>query len=338
MTQKYLNHSNCLLYFLIIPTMFGVSISCSLSVIFWVSLSNNFSQIILLVGTALLFELSKYFIIPTAIKVSNNLYQKLISLLIYLLLTIISIVGSIGGLQSSFNLHKLVSRKSSIEYQALSSMITSQQTTLDTMLKNAKSDITYGYRTRGQNILKNDIPKLTNKITNLVKKRDNLSLSNITPIDSIVYNIKQITSLSEKIISLCIFTFLAFLIDLVSSFFVYVLSNYYSNDLYTKHLCKKSKQEKIATVTHPNSNVGKSVSETEIISINQQVSNIQLNQTSTNKSIRKKRFPIKKYQEVKQNILDNVHKSSLRQIIRHGHVSYPTAILILDKLKSDGVC
>ena len=103
---------------IIVVTIFCLVISAALSMMFWLSFSNNIYLAILFILFAIVFEITKVFSFIEG-RLQRHWKARAVRLAVYILLTMISVLGSAGGLYSLLQQKQVHHAVTSHAYQQL---------------------------------------------------------------------------------------------------------------------------------------------------------------------------------------------------------------------------
>lgn len=292
---------NVYLAALMLTTFLCIFISAGLSILFWLSFSESILFTILFVAFAIVFELAKICSLPESYT-SRAVKTRIAFLAVYSSLTIISVIGSAGGLNSLLNSKQYHYQTQSARYQQLAQQINEQEHLLMVARQLADSDLQNNYRARSQQILIGEIPAIQNKLADLQNQQDNLKAEQQSAVAAAIKIIPFFDQISTSKSQAIFVGVIALLIDLISAFFISLTF------LKVRECFSKQSSSDI-------SQLNKELEEqTQTLLINEQCS------SST-----------AKYAKIREKIAKKVYEPKVTQIMKYEKIGYKQAKMVVDE-------
>lgn len=304
---------------------FGLSIF--LSIIFWWSIGGKLVESVLFLMFALVFELCKFISLPMAMKHSKQGRMFTLNLAIYLLLTILSVLSSIGGIGSCFSNNEAQAIQSSSEYQTITHQIESKQALINNELGTVQTDLAHNYRTQAQVLMEKEIPQQQQVLDQLRQQRDNIHGTALPPSLTLLKIFSESFSVSFDHIENIFVTLIAILIEVISTYLMII-------SLTTK----EASQNQLFQVSETFSERSETLQKPPIIrpceEIPVELENLsrKVPETINTNSTHSKSF-LEKYEQVLKNIENKIYHVNITQIMSHEKIGYPKAKQILQMLQ-----
>lgn len=204
---------------LITATVLSLLISSALSIVFWLSFSDSEYLSILFILFAVVFEVAKIYAFVEGY-LQKYWRAQLMRLAIYGLLTVISVIGSAGGLYSLLQQKQVHHAVTSHAYQQLDEQISQTESLIDAAKTLATNDLASNYRTEATRILNQEIPKLQTKLDTLQQQQNRLMITSNSPASLSIQMIPTMGHITTKNIQEIFIFVLAVLIDLIAAFLI----------------------------------------------------------------------------------------------------------------------
>ena len=219
-------------------TAASILTSIIFSLLLFLSIDESLLMKFLFGSLAVIFELGKFFAWYEygERRAHKNYSGAVIALLFYLVLAIISIGGSIGGISSATN----TAQKHVHAEQAQHANYTHQITALDKQIElnrqAAQKYIELGYISKGMARIQNENQRLRDKQLELMQARDTQPITAQASILSLIESLGVFLSISTPQAQLILVVFLSILLDFFAAFFVSLIGEEQRFQKYYHHV------------------------------------------------------------------------------------------------------
>ncbi|MDE1465844.1 hypothetical protein [Spartinivicinus poritis] len=248
MEEVYLaSKSKLQMLFTYLGVSISISLSIALSVLLFCSISDNPNYKLLFAGLAITFELGKFLALPEiliSIKCKDWI-RAVFSSLLFTTLTIASIFGSIGGLQSDT---QKVQANIEVAEVKKKGFIEEREQILSQIEQNSKAIDMYIEMKKEKYFaapLKAKNEDLRLQAAELQQKINSVSVPAKTQMIALLEALSTAVEKDKKIVQVYVFILLAILLDFAACFFIDIIQK--TKYLKSSLLLKKSSQDKVMT-------------------------------------------------------------------------------------------
>jgi hypothetical protein len=139
---------------------------------------------------------------------------------LYVFLSLISVIGAAGGLNSLLTKNQTEEILTSSQYQTLEQQIQEKQNLLKTTRQLADENLQYHYRTKAQEIITTQIPSIENQLVVLQEAASHLHTVTPSGATLAINMLPVLNHFSENKSQAIFVMILALLIDIISAFFI----------------------------------------------------------------------------------------------------------------------
>ena len=209
----------------------GTFLACSISIILsaslFASISDRFWYAVLFVGVAVVIEMGKFTVLPVMRQRwrQNNVSGFLTATALFVVLTLVSIMGSIGGLQSDTQSTRAEYDSHQMQYQSLKQQIANLQKQIELNNQSIARYQSLDRLTYGANPLLAENQGLMVQVKQVQSELSTLPAPKETAMLALLGALSEVFDSSVNTVQAWVFILLAVIVDAVAAFYLCLLQD-----------------------------------------------------------------------------------------------------------------